>query len=236
MKTFKTPKKTELPLFQIERKKYNKRTQSWETLPPQDYLEVKYRLIWFREEKPDWGIETEIWQYSPQAAIVKATIRDASSRVVAQAHKYEEYVPAQGTKGATNYQEASGFPDFLEKAETSAIGRALGFLGYGTQFAQELDGEAERERLADSPVDQKKPPITDPKKPEGNPDAAVKRSKAVGDAAVKAGWDKTKEVIPYLKHRFGVDHPQYLTDDQAAEMILTLANVKFHDAMKGAVK
>ena len=24
-----------------------------------DYLPVAYRLVWFREERPDWGIETQ---------------------------------------------------------------------------------------------------------------------------------------------------------------------------------
>jgi hypothetical protein len=32
-------------------------------------------------------------------------------------------------------EKAASFSDFLEKAETGAIGRALAALGYGTQFA-----------------------------------------------------------------------------------------------------
>ena len=38
--------------------------------------------------------------------------------------------------------------DYFEKAETKAIGRALAMLGYGTQFAPELD---EAERVVDTP-------------------------------------------------------------------------------------
>ena len=41
------------------------------------------------------------------------------------------------------------FADYLEKAETRAVGRALAMCGYGTQFAPELE---ERERIVDSPV------------------------------------------------------------------------------------
>jgi hypothetical protein len=41
------------------------------------------------------------------------------------------------------------------KAETKAVGRALAMLGYGTQFAPEMD---EGERIVDSPV--AKPPCT----------------------------------------------------------------------------
>ncbi|HTD18454.1 MAG TPA: hypothetical protein VK667_02885, partial [Ktedonobacteraceae bacterium] len=39
---------------------------------------------------------------------------------------------------------------YIEKAETGAIGRALAALGYGTQFAPELN---EEHRIVDSPVE-----------------------------------------------------------------------------------
>jgi hypothetical protein len=43
-----------------------------------------------------------------------------------------------------------GFDDFIEKAETGAIGRALALAGFGTQFlADELE---EGDRLADAPT------------------------------------------------------------------------------------
>ena len=47
-------------------------------------------------------------------------------------------------------EKAASFPDYVEKAETGAIGRALAALGYGTQFAPELN---EQHRIVDSPVD-----------------------------------------------------------------------------------
>ena len=47
-------------------------------------------------------------------------------------------------------ETARGFPDYVEKAETGAIGRALGVLGYGTQFAPEFDEGTER--IVDSPM------------------------------------------------------------------------------------
>lgn len=46
-----------------------------------------------------------------------------------------------------------GFPDYIEKAETGAIGRALAVWGYGTLQAPEFD---EQDRLADAPVDKPK--------------------------------------------------------------------------------
>jgi hypothetical protein len=120
----KTTKGTDLPILKLRGK---------------DYLEVKYRLVWFREDHPDWGIETSIIHSGEDGSTVKAVIRDAAGRILATGHKSET---------------PEGFADHLEKAETGSIGRALALVGYGTQFcADELD---EGDRLADAPVDRKK--------------------------------------------------------------------------------
>lgn len=120
MRNFKTSKGTELPLLSLKGK---------------EYLEVKYRLVWFREDHPDWSIETELVSVTDVSAYAKATVRDDKGRVIATSHKYESI---------------QGFPDFIEKAETGAIGRALALIGYGTQFcADELD---EGKRIVDAPV------------------------------------------------------------------------------------
>lgn len=120
MRNFKTAKGTELPLLNLRGK---------------EYLEVKYRLVWFREDHPDWSIETDLVNVTDVSAYAKATVRDEKGRVIATSHKFES---------------VQGFPDFIEKAETGAIGRALALIGYGTQFcADELD---EGSRIVDSPV------------------------------------------------------------------------------------
>lgn len=116
------------------------------SLKGKDYLEVKWRLVWFRQEHPDWGISTQIIEHNIEKryAIVKATITDATGRVV-----------AEGTK----MEDAKGFADYLEKAETGAIGRALGILGYGTQFAPEFDEVVDgvaNPRIVDAPVEPKR--------------------------------------------------------------------------------
>lgn len=104
-----------------------------------DYLEVKWRIVWMREDHKNWGIETEIVNSVAGAVQMKATIKDENGKVIAQAHKME-------TK--------AGFQDYLEKAETGAIGRALAMCGYGTQFTgDELDEGA---RIVDAPVEKKK--------------------------------------------------------------------------------
>ena len=83
-----------------------------------DYLDVKWRLLWLRKEHPDAAIVTELVQHDPMMAIFKATVT----------------VPTGGKATGYGSETASDFPDFIEKAETKAIGRALNALGYGAQF------------------------------------------------------------------------------------------------------
>lgn len=119
-RNYKTAKGTELPLLNLRGK---------------EYLEVKYRLVWFREDHPDWSIETELMSVTDVSAYARAIIRDELGRIIATSHKFES---------------TKGFPDFIEKAETGAIGRALALIGYGTQFcADELD---EGDRIVDAPA------------------------------------------------------------------------------------
>ena len=101
-----------------------------------DYLQVMWRLVWFREDHPDWCIEPTPLEYDAEHAIFKATIYDETGAAKVTGHGSES---------------KRDFGDFFEKAETKAVGRALAMLGYGTQFtATELD---EGERIVDSPVD-----------------------------------------------------------------------------------
>lgn len=100
-----------------------------------EYLPVAWRIVWMREEHKDWSINTEIVQLKDGGAVFKATISDETGRVLATAHKSE-------TK--------TGFADYMEKAETGSVGRALAMCGFGTQFEPELE---EGDRLADSPVE-----------------------------------------------------------------------------------
>jgi hypothetical protein len=69
-----------------------------------------------------------------------------SEKVMKRAKGYARYraIVTDGKGGratGTKSEKAVSFPDFIEKAETGAIGRALAALGYGTQFAPELNEE-----------------------------------------------------------------------------------------------
>jgi len=107
-------------------------------LKGKDYLQVAWRLVWFRQDKPLWGIDTKLEQLTENHAVFSAKIYD------------ENGVQKSAGYGSESIKD---FRDFIEKAETKAVGRALAMLGYGTQFAPELD---EGDRIVDSPIAKKK--------------------------------------------------------------------------------
>ena len=100
------------------------------------YLPVSKRLLWLRSEQPEAHIQTELIQLSEKFALFKAT------------------VTLPGGANATGYgSETPGdFGDFIEKAETKALGRALAALGYGTQFCQDFDFDGDGQHFADTPI------------------------------------------------------------------------------------
>ena len=107
-------------------------------LKGKDYLQVMWRLVWFREDHPDYGINAVALELTDDHAIFKAIITDPAGVQVSSGHGSES---------------KRDFGDYIEKAETKAVGRALAMLGYGTQFAaDELD---EGQRIVDSPVERK---------------------------------------------------------------------------------
>ena len=174
-------------------------------LKGKDYLQVMWRLVWFREEKPMWCIDTTLLESDENHAIFKAVICDETGAIKSTGHGSES---------------KRDFGDYLEKAETKAVGRALAMLGYGTQFtATELD---EGERIVDSPVS---------RKPSGTAEAA----QAVGQKkleALKATEKRTAtaDQLAYIKanaddetymkamQAFGADLEQ-MTYIQAAKLI-----------------
>jgi len=162
MNSVTTPKGTVLPLLDLKGKKY---------------LQVPHRIMWAREEHPDWVFEASFPQLNDKFVMARAEIRDGSGKVLAVAHKVEHF---------------AHFADAIEKAESSAIGRALAHLGYGTQFALELD---EEERIVDSPLSNEKAPsegkdvtFRPPEQKSGPVNHAPQTKNGVSEAQVKRLW------------------------------------------------
>lgn len=111
------------------------------SLKGKEYLQVMWRLVWFRDEKPLWCIDTQLEQLTDNHAVFSAKIYD------------ENGVLKSAGYGSESIKD---FRDYIEKAETKAVGRALAMLGYGTQFAPEMDEcEDGKDRIVDSPVPKK---------------------------------------------------------------------------------
>jgi len=104
-----------------------------------DYLEVKWRIVWFREEHPNGAITTDLANVDP--VLMKATVLDESGHIL-------------GTGFGTPKMQGVASQRPFEGAETAAIGRALAIAGYGTQFT----GEDEGEHIVDSPIERKSEP------------------------------------------------------------------------------
>jgi hypothetical protein len=95
-----------------------------------DYLTVKWRQFWFREEHPDGAIETELIHFDMEWAVCRSRVS----------------IPGGGIASDYGSETARDFKDYIEKACTKATGRALASLGFGTQFVPD------EEPLADSPI------------------------------------------------------------------------------------
>ena len=102
-----------------------------------DYLEVKWRLVWLRQQHPAAEIETEMVSETGQLAIFRARIT----------------LPDGGSATGWGSEGPDDFRDYIEKAETKAIGRALAALGFGTQFCPDFEFGASAGRVVDAPVD-----------------------------------------------------------------------------------
>ena len=90
-----------------------------------DYKTVAYRVNEFREKYPDFTIQTDLVEANDVLVIVKASIFNTESRLLATGY-------AEEVRAASKINRTSA----LENAETSAIGRALSALGLGgSQYA-----------------------------------------------------------------------------------------------------
>lgn len=195
-KTFKTQKGTELPLLQLKGK---------------EYLQVAHRLVWFREEHPEFAIEVEFPVLTDTHAIAKATIRDDRNRILAQGHKRED---------------KAHFPDHMEKAETGAIGRALALLGYGTQFAPELD---EEERIVDSPIKPKEAPRAEEQRPGEQELSTLK-------GLIKQRNWLPASLVSYLEAKYGTGKLGQITMAQYEELVQTIQTKTHTEAMTELAK
>lgn len=85
-----------------------------------DYAEVPQRVKAFRMLYPNGTIDTQIVSHENGVVVIKATVADEGGNILATGHAYEK-------EGSSFINKES----YIENCETSAVGRALGFVGLG---------------------------------------------------------------------------------------------------------
>ena len=92
-----------------------------------DYVDVSERILHFWALNPNWSILTSIEEVNLETGVViiKAWVEDEKGRVRSTGHAHEFQADKKSRVNMTS---------FVENCETSAIGRALGTLGIGTEY------------------------------------------------------------------------------------------------------
>lgn len=105
-----------------------------------NYADVASRIQGFRKMFPEGKIETEILKVTDDSVLIKATVSTIDGRILGTGHALEE-------KNASSINRTS----FVENCETSAIGRALGAIGIGSDefiaSAEELNNAMEAQEV-----------------------------------------------------------------------------------------
>jgi hypothetical protein len=137
-----------------------------------DYLEVKWRVMWLRHEHPDARMTTEIVQHNEEGgfALFRAEVE----------------IPGGGKATGWGSETVRDFHDYIEAAETKAVGRALAALGYGTQFCHDFDFSANARpgtaQVVDAPVK-----LSEPRSIGNRPSAFPNNSNGNGNSNVRQG-------------------------------------------------
>lgn len=103
------------------------------------YMAVVDRIRWFRKLNPAGKVNTEA---------IKITERDALFKAVVTLEN-------GGVASGWGYESVEHFEEFILKAETKSVGRALAAAGFGTQYVGSeyaLDNADGSPHLVDSPV------------------------------------------------------------------------------------
>ncbi len=191
-------------LTKLPMRRRNPKTNTWETSYA-DYLEVKWRMVWFRSENPEntkTAILDKIIDLERNFAYFELQVTDSKGNV----------------EIGVGSETGEDFPDYIEKAYTKAYGRALAALGYGTQFAPELD---EGDRIADSPVIHEtkgatQDPITDAQK------------RAIFAIYNAAGLTE-EQMKAIINKRYQKADSKSLTKQEASDLIDYLNSIKEKD-------
>lgn len=200
-------------------------------LKGRDYLNVQHRLLWFIRDQRGLiasGLAT-------MSYVVRTECVDLD-RETGWAH-FKTYVRDVLGNECEMYgsESAKDFPDYIEKASTKSLGRALLGLGYGTGMAPELD---EGERVVDSPLERRSAPARPrpepaprepavsqpPRRPAAAPVTAAQPAPVAREAGGPPASEQQVASIRKLCAALGKPEPEAgLTYEQARHMIVQMS-------------
>lgn len=210
--------------------------------PERWYLPVQYRLVWLRDQCPQATIETEMihldldrevqaeaWAWNTEKRKNEKVIKTAKGFCIFRA------VVKDGKGGiatGTKSESAVNFSDFIEKAESGSIGRALAALGFGTQFCgDELE---EQERIVDSPVDRS----SQEKAAQTTKDALTPAFHQLVEAGIlddsEQGWRKFCKLIVGWLQLANIKSSQQLLETLTASQVEMVKNHVVAEVQKAA--
>lgn len=114
-------------------REYALNTITYTDIKGKPYAEVKDRIAAFRLIYPEGTITTKIIELDDNHAVVRAEVLNERGELLASAYAAETF-------GSSNFTRTN----MLEVCDTSAVGRALGFLGIGVKGAVASVQEVER--------------------------------------------------------------------------------------------
>lgn len=160
-----------------------------------EYATVNQRVKAFRMVYPTGSIETEIVSLAEGVIVVKAVVKDGEGKALATGHARE--------KESSSYINKTSF---VENGETSAIGRALGFCGFGIDTSI-----ASYEEVGNAMVNQNK---------------ATFDQLAIIKAAIKGSGYPEHLFLKKWRDKYGVQSLNDLTPEYADEIIRSINDSK----------
>lgn len=158
----------------------------------QPYLEVKYRIAMLREKHPDADIHTDLIEH-----------KGIGSNQASAVFRAEIEIPDGGSATGWGSESFEDFRDYLEKAETKALGRAAAALGFGTLEANfndpalaRMEGNRRQNNRQQNNRNQRQQPPPEPKR-------TKEQIAAIEAWRVREGVSKNdiREIIKYVAKR-----------------------------------
>lgn len=183
-----------------------------------EYVMVNERIKEFKRLYPDYAIVTEIEHLEDKMCVIKAMVLDAEGNPKATGHAYER-------EGSSPINRTS----FIENAETSAVGRALGFLNIGIDTsicsAEELAIAISQQETPEQ-IAERKLNGEDVQLPSGEDFAkAMKYASTQQVTMIKNIAERIGQPIDKILTKYKVKGLGDLTPEQATEVIEKLKGV-----------